>query len=231
MNEFVRSSGDEMAFFKGRQWLPRGVRYPDDDDRAAAVLVEEALSAAVDEVELAYNESRLRGVVAEAVSAIQRVPGGGAGSGTTREADAAKANSDKKMKEVQEAAAALRSSSNEEVVAAVDRLCDLAEDAIPPPTTSGVERESSTTARDALDALVGFVSSGAGPVAARRSAVSFVGGVGEAAGVAGLEAVAAVFRGDKSPGVRRTAGDALRSVLFTKEKSVEKFYSYRYFRE
>lgn len=28
MTEFVGSSGDEMAFFKGRQWIPRGVRYP-----------------------------------------------------------------------------------------------------------------------------------------------------------------------------------------------------------
>ena len=88
MNEFVGSSGDEMAFFKGRQWLPRGVRYPEeraeeageDGDGSvsspsagpagpatatttAAEAAEEALAAAVDEVELAYHESRLRGAV------------------------------------------------------------------------------------------------------------------------------------------------------------------------
>lgn len=46
--------------------------------------------------------------------------------------------------------------------------------------------------------------------AARRAAVAYIGGAGDAAGPAGLEAVAAVFRGDKNAGVRRTAGDALR---------------------
>lgn len=47
-------------------------------------------------------------------------------------------------------------------------------------------------------------------VAARRAAVAYIGGAGNAAGSAGLEAVAAVFRGDRNAGVRRTAGDALR---------------------
>lgn len=51
------------------------------------------------------------------------------------------------------------------------------------------------------------------PVAARRAAVAYIGGAGNAAGSAGLEAAAAVFRGDKNPGVRRTAGDALRSAV------------------
>lgn len=76
MTEFVGSSGDEMAFFKGRQWIPRGVRYPTEgadveaDEEChdgmegggglgstpstakttAAESAEEALAAAVDEV-------------------------------------------------------------------------------------------------------------------------------------------------------------------------------------
>lgn len=47
-------------------------------------------------------------------------------------------------------------------------------------------------------------------MAARRAAVAYIGGAGNAPGSAGLEAVAAVFRGDRNAGVRRTAGDALR---------------------
>ncbi|CBN75725.1 PBS lyase HEAT domain protein repeat-containing protein [Ectocarpus siliculosus] len=147
MTEFVAGSGDEMAFFKGREWLPRGVRYPaeeggDDDEtgqggggveatskETAAESAVEALAAAVDEVELAYHESRLRGAV-----------------------------------------------------------------------------------HDALDALVGFTASGEGPVPARRAAVAYIGGAGDAVGSAGLEAVSAVFRGDKNAGVRRTAGDALSDL-------------------
>ncbi|CAM9723487.1 unnamed protein product [Scytosiphon promiscuus] len=54
MTEFVSGSGDEMAFFKGRQWIPRG----------------EALSAAAEEVELAYHESRLRGAVDAALNPL-----------------------------------------------------------------------------------------------------------------------------------------------------------------
>lgn len=77
MTEFVSSSGDEMAFFKGRQWIPRGVRYPTEEGAeaeageevrdgmegggglenkpstataTAAESAEEALAAAVDEV-------------------------------------------------------------------------------------------------------------------------------------------------------------------------------------
>lgn len=47
-------------------------------------------------------------------------------------------------------------------------------------------------------------------MAARRAAVAYIGGAGDAAGSAGLSAAAAVFRGDRNAGVRRTAGDALR---------------------
>lgn len=99
MTEFVGSSGDEMAFFKGRQWLPRGVRYPaeeaktdtdvggggEEGDRGvsggtggsstpstAAESAEEALEAAVAEVELAYHESRLRGAVHAALALLQK---------------------------------------------------------------------------------------------------------------------------------------------------------------
>lgn len=191
-----------MAFFKGRQWIPRGVRYP-EDDRTAAESAEEALTAAAAEVEQAFHESRLRGAVASAVTNLRRETQSGGGDEDLGRAAA----------EVRTAAAALQSPVNGEVVAAVDTLCAMAGNA-PPSSSAGREDEggAAAAARDALDALIGFTGSGDGPVAARRAAVAFVGGAGDAAGTAGLEAVAAVFRGDKSPGVRRTAGDALRCV-------------------
>lgn len=204
MAEFVSSSGDEMAFFKGRKWIPRGVRYP-EDDRPVAESAEEALTAAAGEVELAFHESRLRGAVADAIAALRSAAAGDDSAGEEGNSAAAAAA-------VRAAAAGLQSSAKQEIVAAVDTLCDLAGHAPPVSNDGGGVGGggASAAARDALDALIGFTGSGDGPVAARRAAVAFVGGAGDAAGTAGLEAVAAVFRGDKSPGVRRTAGDALR---------------------
>lgn len=199
MNEFVSSSGDEMAFFKGRQWLPRGVRYPGEDEESdaregdvenngggegdgtgsapsagtaakatatAAESTEEALAAAVDEVELAYHESRLRGAVQAALVLLQKnaeaeaAAAAAAGSsssrsnakGTTAAAESAAAA----QSAVLAAAAVLQSPSAEsgDVVGAVDNLCSLAEndgDAV------------SAAAKDALDALIGFAGSGDGP--------------------------------------------------------------------
>ncbi|CAM9240824.1 unnamed protein product [Ectocarpus sp. 13 AM-2016] len=210
MTEFVAGSGDEMAFFKGREWLPRGVRYPaeeggdDDEDghgeepagatskKTAAESAEEALAAAVDEVELAYHESRLRGAVHAALILLQK-------NAEAAEASAAAPAAAESTAEVRAATAVLQRSpaaDKGEVVAAVDTLCALAGDG----------------SKDALDALVGFAASGEGPVPARRAAVAYIGGAADAAGSAGLEAVSAVFRGDNNAGVRRTAGDALSDL-------------------
>ncbi|CAM9947375.1 unnamed protein product [Ectocarpus sp. 4 AP-2014] len=215
MTEFVAGSGDEMAFFKGREWLPRGVRYPaeeggDDDEgghgeepagatrkKTAAESAEEALAAAVDEVELAYHESRLRGAVHAALILLQK--NAGAAEAAAAAPAAVAAASGESTAEVRAATAVLQRSpaaDKGEVVAAVDALCALAGDG----------------SKDALDALVGFAASGEGPVPARRAAVAYIGGAGDAAGSAGLEAVSAVFRGDNNGGVRRTAGDALSDL-------------------
>lgn len=217
MTEFVSGVGDEMAFFKGRQWLPRGVRYPvEETDLTAADEAEEVLATAANEVELAFHESRLRGAVASAIAAVQNgaAPVGDGDAGTAVRGSTDSSQEDGNAAEVRTAAAALQSSVAGDVIAAVDTLCGFA---------AGVEEEvggggvsgsaGADAARDALDALIGFTGSGEGPLAARRAAVAFVGGAGGAAGGAGLEAVAAVFRGDKSPGVRRTAGDALRCFV------------------
>lgn len=201
MNDFVRASGDEMAFFKGRQWITRGVRYPEENDRTTTESGEAALTAAVIDVELAFHESRLRSAVDKAVYTVLQsatTDGGGGGGG---------GRNDNSKEERAMAVAGLQSTVPGEVIAAVDTLCALAG------SVGGGERQidaDDAAARDALEALVGFAGSGEGPVGARRAAVAFLGEVGDAAGDAGLEAVAAVFRGDKSPGVRRTAGDALR---------------------
>ncbi|CAB1118288.1 unnamed protein product [Ectocarpus sp. CCAP 1310/34] len=214
MTEFVAGSGDEMAFFKGREWLPRGVRYPaeeggDDEDghgeeltgatskKTAAEFAEEALAAAVDEVELAYHESRLRGAVHAALNLLQK--NAEAAEASAAAPAAAAATSGESTAEVRAATTVLQRSpaaDKGEVVAAVDTLCALAGDG----------------SKDALDALVGFAASGEGPVPARRAAVAYIGGAGDAAGSAGLKAVSAVFRGDNNAGVRRTAGDALSDL-------------------
>lgn len=227
MAEFVQSSGDEMAFFKGRQWLPRGVRYPEEIDEedngartiSAADSAEEALTAAAAEVELAFHESRLRGAVADAVISLQKSAaaamsapsaeddhyGDGSESSESKGADNAAKGA------VRAAAAALQSSERAEVIGAVDTLCEIAgRDATTRAAGEQGDRIAATASGDALDAIIGFAASGDGPVAARRAAVAFVGGAGDAVGATGLDAVAAVFRGDKNPGVRRTAGDALR---------------------
>eukprot|EP00903_Cladosiphon_okamuranus_P014534 g13481.t1 len=236
MTEFVGSSGDEMAFFKGRQWIPRGVRYPTTEEwktdtdsgssssepststgtakpTAAAELAQEALDAAVEEVELAYHESRLRGAVQAALIQLQKnaeAAANAAAAGGEEErtvaAEGAPAESAATARAAVRAAAAVlqsREAEKGEVVGAVDALCAVAEN-----TADAV----TAAAKDALDALIGFAASGDGPVAARRAAVAYIGGAGDAAGSAGLEAVAAVFRGDKNPGVRRTAGDALSDL-------------------
>eukprot|EP00752_Nemacystus_decipiens_P003391 g3138.t1 len=228
MTEFVGSSGDEMAFFKGRQWIPRGVRYPTTGEATteaaeggssaepltgprtsatAAESAEEALDAAVEEVELAYHESRLRGAVQAALIQLQNAEAAAeaASSSGGEDRTAAAESAATAQAAVRAAAAILRAPSAEkgEVVGAVDALCAVAENSA---------HAVAAAAKDALDALIGFAASGDGPVAARRAAVAYIGGAGDAAGSAGLDAVAAVFRGDKNPGVRRTAGDALSDL-------------------
>lgn len=205
MATFVGATGDEMAFFKGRQWIDRGVRYPsaeDDPEVVTGGVAEAALSAVVEEIEQAFHDSRLKDVVSEAIARVEvpsksesgsSGPSGDADAGTTKAAT------------MRATVAALHSPGAGDIIAAVYALCELAA-----PATG--EAPGDEEARDALDALIGFAGSGDGPIAARRAAVAFVGGAGEAAGSSGLHAVAAVFRGDKNPGVRRTAGDALRYV-------------------
>lgn len=218
MAEFVSATGDEMAFFKGRQWVDRGVRYPSEDevDEGDGDATNAALSAAVAEIEQAFHYSRLNSAVASAVAALEGCSFANHEQGeAVREAETGAAEASA----VRRAASALQSLTAGDVIAAVDTLCDLAAPVTELNTSEG-DRESgrlrgkASAARDALDALIGFAGSGEGPVAARRAAVAFVGSAGDSAGTAGLEAVAAVFRGDRSPGVRRTAGDALRYGFF-----------------
>lgn len=168
MTDFVGSSGDEMAFFKGRQWVPRGVRYPAEEAKAetAAESAEEALDAAAEEVELAYHESRLRGAVqaaliqlqknAEAAAAAAAATSSSGEEDRTEAAGAAAEAAATAQAAVRAAAAILQSPSPKkgEVVGAVDTLCALAENNADAVTAA---------AKDALDALIGFTASGDGP--------------------------------------------------------------------
>ena len=83
------AQGDADVFFKGRSWLERGLRYPDeqegDDDADGADAaererrsVEAALLAEVAEVEVAYPDDRLAAIVAGYTSTPPPPPSGAA---------------------------------------------------------------------------------------------------------------------------------------------------------
>ena len=83
------AQGDADIFFKGRSWLERGLRYPDeqegDDDADGADAaererrsVEAALLAEVAEVEAAYPDDRLAAIVAGYTSTPPPPPSGAA---------------------------------------------------------------------------------------------------------------------------------------------------------
>jgi len=83
------AQGDADVFFKGRSWLERGLRYPDeqegDDDADGADAaererrsVEAALLAEVAEVEAAYPDDRLAAIVAGYTSTPPPPPSGAA---------------------------------------------------------------------------------------------------------------------------------------------------------
>ncbi|CAM9967235.1 unnamed protein product [Discosporangium mesarthrocarpum] len=220
MAYLISRSGDEMSFFKGRKWVPRGLLYPTEEEIAAVAVpgaragsqgaMEAALVAAIEEVELAFPEARLREAVM-AKPAETLLGRGQLGEGLGAGAVAAG--------ELSAVLTALHSSERGRVVAAVDTLCGLADGA--------AAKAAPEKALGALSALVAFVASGEGPVAARRSAVAFLGGAtlpeggdsveggGEWGGAwetLRMDAIMSVFRGDPNPSIRRTAGDALSDV-------------------
>jgi len=216
MNE-VRDRNPSFDFFGGRVWTNKGVRYisredGDDEDSdgeeeseldplLASLLssslpsseekrekedLDEVLLMESDEVDAAYPLQRLERIVAE------NCPGEGDLDTTTTQ-----------TAESQDSAVAVGLLLPPEKIdlAAVDAYCDASE----------------AGDATALAALVSFVGSRKGPLPARRNALAFLGGT------AGLmenndnedlifAAVTGAFRSERSPAMRRTAGDALSDL-------------------
>lgn len=180
MGLLIGESGD--AFFAGRAWLDRGVRYPEpvvlapsDPLASERQAVEATLQAELAEVEAAYPDDRLASIIFGAKSQGQQLP--------PRSAAAA--------------------DGEQLSLADVDRLCD--EDA-------ALEARGEIGLTPALRQLAQFVASGEGVLGARRNAVAYLGGSGRRGGDEVFDAVAATFRTAKAAGLRRTAGDALSDL-------------------
>jgi len=216
----VKERNPSFDFFGGRIWTDKGVRYisgeedddDDDDDEGnagdtreesevdpllASLLLssssseedrekrdlDEVLSMESDEIDAAYPLSRLERIVAE------NCPGEGGGKDPDTPS------------ERREPSIAFASPEQMDL-AAVDAYCDASE------------------AGDAaaLAALVSFVRSRTGPLPARRNALAYLGGT---AGLEDLDAtdrdavfaaVVGALRDERSPAMRRTAGDALSDL-------------------
>ena len=179
--------GPSDAFFKGRTWLDRGMRYPEEalltkdpsallnaDDPVASEqeAVRRALEIEVAEVESAFSDGRLAAIVYG--SRVAAPP----------------------CSNVSEVEGLL---SLEEV----DRLCD--ED-------MALEARGERGLTQPLERLARFVATGEGVLGARRNAVAYIGGTGGRGGADVFEAVASTFQTAKAAGLRRTAGDALSDL-------------------
>lgn len=189
MGLLVGQSGD--AFFAGRQWLERGVRYPEgtgEGDADEDALVAAALAEEVAEVEAAYPDDRIASLIfgsKEEARASGDGNGGGAGGA------AAAADGDDLLSFEQ-----------------VDQLCD-EEDAN---NVEEVVMRGASGPTDAVCRLAAFVRTGRGALGARRNAIAYLGSTAGRGGDVALEAVQAAFTREKAAGVRRTAGDALSDL-------------------
>jgi len=182
MGLLVGESGD--AFFAGRQWLDRGMRYPDLEggataggDELDAVEVErQAITAALEneleELEAVFDEDRLASIVWGSKAGARPPSPPPPKDGMLNLAD-------------------------------VDRLC--AEDA-------ALEVKGAAGSGAALSVLAAFVVTGGGVAGARRSAIAYLGGTAGRGGDVVFDAVVAAFLGAKAAGLRRTAGDALSDL-------------------
>jgi len=205
MGRLLEASGDGGgAFFAERRWLERGMRYPDVEPDADDPIGSErravaaALEAEVAEVEAAYTEGRLASIVHGGGGG--GAGGGGIGGGLEREPAAAAAAGGAS----EAGLAGELELAGELDLAGVGALCDADE--------AAEARGDAGASEAALRRLAAFVASAGGAAAARRSAIAYLGGSAGRGGDAVFEAVAAAFGGEKSAGLRRTAGDALSDL-------------------
>mmetsp|Transcript_26149 Transcript_26149/g.87120 ORF Transcript_26149/g.87120 Transcript_26149/m.87120 type:complete len:469 (+) Transcript_26149:128-1534(+) len=179
----IDQSGD--AFFRGRAWLPRGLRYPELDSSLGASATDgpgeserRAIGAALEselaEIEAAYPDDRLAALVH------------GSNAAERRKLQAA----DPEDTEVLS-------------LELVDRLMD--EDA-------ESEADGAAGLTDALRRLAAFVASGQGQPGARRNAIAYLGGTAGRGGDLVFDVIASAFKNERAAGLRRTAGDALSDL-------------------
>jgi len=190
----LMGQSDDSAFFQGRVWLERGLRYPECLEEAGDLLPQEgggtttgaatelernaiaaALEAEVAEVEAAYPDERL--------AAIVFGQAGGAAEGERR----VLAGAEGRLLSLED----------------VDQLCD--EDA-------EAEARGDDGLNGALKQLAAFVAGGRGLTAARRNAIAYLGGTTGRGGEEVFSAIRSAFESEKAAGIRRTAGDALSDL-------------------
>jgi len=191
------ATSNKFDFFGGRKWVDRGIRYlpeshdDDDDDSNASV---SASSITPEEQELLELEAILQTESDEIDAAY-----------STRRLAGIVANDGSPLTPLEDRNPENPSNNNEHQILdleAVDRSCDLAE--------KGDEQ--------ALKVLATFVSSRRGSLPARRNALAFLGGTGdittENTNTSDLVfgAVVSALQHEKSPVMRRTAGDALSDL-------------------
>ena len=187
------SGNSKVDFFGGRKWVDRGIRYlPDDHDSLKVdVSLEEqerlqldiVLKAEINEIDDAYSIIRLEGIVAN-----ENVQDAFNQENQSNVTGAEMSKSTSQLLDLE----------------SVDRFCDLAE--------LGDTR--------ALKVLASFVTNRQGLLPARRNALAYLGGTGDmstsdiatAKKELVFSAVVSALQHEKSPAMRRTAGDALSDL-------------------
>lgn len=178
MEEFIsQKSTGKMQFFEGRTWVKQGTLYADT--------IDDALVAAVDDVEAMYSEERLQSLIGRAALKTQDPS-----FSTTQDMT------------VSGRLFSLQSLRNSSALSTVEHLCNLASDKF------NEDKDNS-----ALLVLTGFVRDGLGSIPARRMAIAYVGScTGEFYSTNKDEifkCLSIAFVQEKAAGMRRTAGDSL----------------------
>lgn len=176
MEEFIsKEGGGKMLFFEGRCWVKQGTLYADSLD--------EALTAAVDDIEAMYSDERLQSLIGRAVLTTQ----------------------DSSSSLVEDIALparlfSLQSLRNSSALSTVEELCNSASDKL-------------NEDNSALAVLVGFVREGLGSIPARRMAIAYLGSCSGDFFIPFkneiLNCLSLAFVQEKASGMRRTAGDSL----------------------
>eukprot|EP00288_Rhodomonas_lens_P011578 CAMPEP_0177746426 /NCGR_PEP_ID=MMETSP0484_2-20121128/30855_1 /TAXON_ID=354590 /ORGANISM="Rhodomonas lens, Strain RHODO" /LENGTH=360 /DNA_ID=CAMNT_0019261159 /DNA_START=326 /DNA_END=1405 /DNA_ORIENTATION=+ len=194
----LMGDGGGGDFFAKRKWVDRGTRYPDvsemsDAERELAEITQ-ALATEVEEIEAAYPPRRLQSILAAASPSSASASASSSSSSSASASASSSASSASASRSLRPDTSETSSSVLD--IEAVDLLCDSAE--------AGDDR--------ALETLAVFVSEGKGTLAARRTALAFLGGTGGRGGEQVVEAILSALENEKTPAMRRTAGDALSDL-------------------